>query len=161
MRLETGAGLLRFRRSRDQICHAIHGGLQNVADEVGHLRVTRRFGIQVHDKSGMKLGGVLATMRGKEDFQRLKQGGSSARPFEQCANLGFVMLRQCRDDCFFAAKVAVNQPDTDAGFGADVVHAGLVKAALGKAENRRTQDLGGAVLTIGAIVRGHVNEHNE
>jgi hypothetical protein len=46
-----------------------------------------------------------------------------------------------RDHGLFVLKIAIDQTDTDPGLGTDIVHAGLVKPALGKACYRGIQDL--------------------
>src|SRR5205814_3677531 len=42
-------------------------------------------------------------------------------------------------------KIAINQADADAGFGTDVVHAGLVKPALGKTNDSGIKYLGTSI----------------
>ena len=50
-----------------------------------------------------------------------------------------------RNDSFLIGEIPVDQPNANAGFAADVVHTGLVKAALGEANQGRINDLGAAI----------------
>ncbi len=52
-------------------------------------------------------------------------------------------------------KIAIDQPDTDAGFGADIVHARLVKTPFGETNYRRVQDLRFSVETAIGLRQRH------
>jgi hypothetical protein len=46
------------------------------------------------------------------------------------------------DDGLFVFEVAVDQTDADAGFGADIVHTGLVETVFGETDDGSVEDLG-------------------
>ena len=81
-------------------------------------------------------------MSGKQDFKRLKQRGRLFSALQHIGNLFLVAVRHCGDDGLFIFKIAVDQSDADPRLGADVVHAGLVKTALGEANKGCIQNLG-------------------
>ena len=54
-------------------------------------------------------------------------------------------VRHGGDDRLFVFEIAIDQPDTDAGFGADIVHARLMEASLGEANHRGLKNLSGAI----------------
>ena len=49
------------------------------------------------------------------------------------------------NDGLLVDEIAIDQADADSGFGADIVHAGLVKAALGEANDGGLEDLGASI----------------
>ena len=55
------------------------------------------------------------------------------------------------NDRLLVFEIAIDQSDADAGLGANIVHAGLVKAALGEANDRCIQYLGLRRSTIGSL----------
>ena len=73
-------------------------------------------------------------MGGQQDFERLEQRRRLARAFQHFADLFLMAIRHRGNDRLFIFEVAINQADADAGFGTDVVHAGLMKSAFGKAD---------------------------
>ena len=70
-----------------------------------------------------------------------------SRAFEHLMNFLFVTVGHRGNDRVFVFEIAVNQADADSGFGADIVHAGLMKAALGKACHSGLHDLLAAILS--------------
>ena len=50
-------------------------------------------------------------------------------------------VRHCGNDRLFVFEIAIDQPDADPSLGANVVHAGLVKTALGEANKGCIEDL--------------------
>ena len=84
-------------------------------------------------------------MRGEQNFKRLKQRLRLARAFQHVADFCLMAIRHRRNDRLFVFEIAIDQPDADAGFGTDVVHAGLVKAAFGKADQSGIKDLGTSI----------------
>jgi len=60
-------------------------------------------------------------------------------------NFLFMPIGHCRNDRVFVLEIAINQTDTDPSLGADVVHAGLVKASLGEANQRGIENLGASI----------------
>src|SRR6266550_976159 len=50
VRLQTMRGAFRLWRARDQIGHAIHRRLQNVAHQIGHVWIARRFRVKIDDE---------------------------------------------------------------------------------------------------------------
>ena len=134
-------GVLSFRRSRDQFGHTVHGRLQNIPNEIGHLRIARCFGVKIDYECGDNSRLVLTAMRGEQNFQRLKQRRRLLRAFQHFANFFLVAVRHRGNHRLFIFEVAIDQADADAGFGTDVVHAGLVKSAFGKADQSGIKDL--------------------
>jgi hypothetical protein len=57
----------------------------------------------------------------------------------------FVSVGHGRNDCLFVGEIAINQANTNAGLGADIVHTGLVKATLGEANQGSIEDLDAAI----------------
>ena len=84
-------------------------------------------------------------MRGEQDFERLEQRRRLARAFQHFADLFLVPVGHRRNDRLFVFEIAIDQTDADPGFGADVVHAGLVKSAFGKADESGIKDLGTSI----------------
>ena len=130
-----------FRRTRNQVGDSVHGGLQNVPDEVGDLRIARSFRVKIDDESRLELGHVLATMGGEPDLERLEQRGRFPRSLEQILNEFLMMVGHRRDHRFFVGKVTIDEPDADSGFGADIMHARLVKSAIGEANHGGIENL--------------------
>jgi hypothetical protein len=60
-------------------------------------------------------------------------------------DLLFVAVRHCRNDRLFVFEIAIDQSDADPGLSTDVVHAGLVKPALGEANKGCIEDLTTAI----------------
>ena len=50
-----------------------------------------------------------------------------------------------RNHRLFIGEIAINQTDADTRFCTDIVHTGLVKAALGETNQGCIEDLGGAI----------------
>src|SRR5689334_14553553 len=84
-------------------------------------------------------------MRSEKDFQRLEQSGRFSGTFEQTGNFGFVPVRHRGDYGFLVLKIAVDQADADSSFGANIMHASLVKSVLGEAGDGGLEDLGPAI----------------
>jgi hypothetical protein len=57
------------------------------------------------------------------------------------------------NDRLFVFEVAVDEADADTSFGTDVVHAGLMKSAFGKADYSGIKDLGTSIW-VGRILLG-------
>ena len=93
------------------------------------------------------LRGVLAAVRGKKNFERLEQTRRLPGAFQHILNFGLVPVGHGRDHSLFVFEIAINQTHTDSGLGANVVHAGLVKAALGKTNH-------GGIKNLFAAIRG-------
>jgi hypothetical protein len=80
-------------------------------------------------------------MSGEQDLERLEQGRRLFGALQYVGNLFLVTVRHCGNDRLFIFKIAIDQSDADPGLSADVVHAGLVKTALGEANKGGIQDL--------------------
>ena len=80
-------------------------------------------------------------MSGEQDFERLEQRRRLFGALQHFGNLSLVAIRHCGDDRLFVFEIAIDQPDADPGLSADVVHAGLVKTALGEANKSCIEDL--------------------
>jgi hypothetical protein len=132
---------LRFRCTRNQIRHPVHGRLQNVAHQIGHTRIARGLGIKIDDERRNYLRRVFATMCGEQDFHRLKQRWRLASALQYLADLFLMPIRHCGNDCFLVFEIAINQTNADPGLGGDVVHAGLVEASLGEADQGCIENL--------------------
>ena len=87
-------------------------------------------------------------------------GASPARS-SNSRDILLVFGRDRGDHFLLVFEVAIDQPDADPGLGADVVHARLVKAALGKADHRGLEDLCAAIKRGFDAFRGHREAHNE
>ena len=133
---------LRFRRACDQIGHAIHRRLQNVANQICDALIARRLGVKIDNKRRNNLRRVLATMRGEQNLKRFEQGRRLPRAFQHFANLFLVPISHCGNDRVLVFEITINEANTDPGFGANVVHAGLVEASFGEADQGRVKDLG-------------------
>ena len=64
---------------------------------------------------------------------------------EHVLDFVFVPVGHGRDDRLFVFEIAIDQADADACLGADIVHAGLVKAAFGETNHGGIEDLGAAI----------------
>ena len=64
---------------------------------------------------------------------------------EHFRNFSFVSVGHRSDDRFLILKIAIDQADTDASLGADVVHARLMKSVFGEANERSLEDLRSAI----------------
>src|SRR6478752_4539732 len=63
--------------------------------------------------------------------------------------------RERRDDLLLVLEVAIDKSDANPGLGTDIVHAGLVKAALCEAEHGRLKNLLSAIKDGAGAFRGH------
>ncbi len=61
--------------------------------------------------------------------------------FEHVADFFLMPVRHRGNDRLFVFEIAIDKANADAGFGTDVVHAGLVKSAFGKADQSGIKDL--------------------
>jgi hypothetical protein len=80
-------------------------------------------------------------MGGEQDLQRFEQSGRLAGSFQQVLDLGFMAFGHSGDDRLFVGEIAIDQPNADPGFGADIVHTGLVKAMFGETNHGGLKDL--------------------
>src|SRR5437667_7535423 len=55
-------------------------------------------------------------------------------------------IGHCGNNRILVLEIAINQTDAYPGFAADVVHAGLVEASFGEADQGGIEDLGASVL---------------
>src|SRR5947199_8312896 len=55
-------------------------------------------------------------------------------------------IGHCGNNRILILEIAINQTDANPGFGTDVVHAGLVEASFGEADQGGIEALGAAVL---------------
>ena len=122
------------------------------------------FGKKIDHERGRNLRGVLAAVRGKKSFQRFEQIGRLMGPFQDLLNLFLVPIRHCRNNGLLILEIAIDQPDTDTGFGTNIVHAGLMKSAFRKANDGGIKDLrrpiqAGLCLGLGHGV-GKMNERS-
>ncbi len=76
-------------------------------------------------------------MGGKQNLERFEEGGRLSGAVQDVLNFVLMAIRHGGDDRFFVCKIAVDQADADSGFGADIVHTGLVEAAFGEANHGR------------------------
>ena len=134
-----------FRRARDQVGHAIHRRLQNVAHQIGHVRIAGCFRVKIDDKCRDNLRRVFATMGGKQNLKRLEQIRSLSGALQDLLNFLFMPIGHCRNDRILVFEIAINEADADPSLSADVMHAGLVKPSLGEAHQRRVKNLGGPI----------------
>jgi hypothetical protein len=67
--------------------------------------------------------------------------------FQHFADLFFVAIRHRGNDRLLVFEIAIDKPYANPSLGADIVHAGLVKAALGEADQGGIEDLGAPVGT--------------
>src|ERR1700682_6303945 len=84
-------------------------------------------------------------MRGEQDFERLQKRRGLPGALEDILDLLLMSIRHGGNDRLFVFEVTIDEPDTDAGFGADIVHARLMEASLGEANHRGLKDLSAAV----------------
>src|SRR5436190_17455216 len=84
-------------------------------------------------------------MRGKQDLKRLEQRRRLPGALQHFANFLFVPVRHGGNDGFFIFEVTVDQADADPSFSTNIVHAGLVKSPLGKANQSGIKDLGTSI----------------
>ncbi len=75
-------GALCFRRARDQIGHAVHRRLQNIADQIGDPRIARGLGVKIDNERRDHLRRIFATMRGEQNLKRLEQRRRLLRALE-------------------------------------------------------------------------------
>ena len=80
----------------------------------------------------------------EQNLERLEERRSLPGAFEDIMDLLFVLLRHGGNDRLLVGEIAIDQPHADAGFGADIVHARLVKAVPGEANHGGLKDLGPA-----------------
>src|SRR5215212_2091270 len=85
-------------------------------------------------------------MGGKQYFERFEETWRLPGKLQKLLNFLFMLLRHGANDCLFILEVAIDEANADAGFSADIVHAGEVKSLPGEAKDRGIDDLG---LTIG------------
>ena len=76
------------------------------------------------------------------------KSGSLTRAFQEFLKNLLPAISHGGNDGLFALKVAVDKTYADTGFGADIVHARLVKATFGEARESGAEDLVPAVLAI-------------
>src|SRR6516162_9087545 len=138
-------GALRLRRARDQIGHTVHRRLQNIAHEVGYPGTARRFRVKINNKRRDNSGLVLTAMSREQDFERLEQRWRLPGAFQKVANLLLVPIRHCGNDRLLVLEVTIDQTDADTRLRTDIVHAGLVKSAFGKADQSGIKDLGTSI----------------
>ncbi len=127
-------GALSFGRACDQIGHAVHRRLQNIADQIGDPRIARGLGVKIDNERRDHLRRIFATMRGEQNLKRLEQRRRLLRALEDLVNFLLMPIGHCGNDRILILEIAINQANTDPGLGADVVHAGLVKASLSEAD---------------------------
>ena len=133
--------VLHLRSAADYFRHAGHSSFQYVPDETCDAWMAPGLGEKIDDKCAMELRLVFAAVSGEQNFQGIEERWRRAGPLEKIAEVFLMLLGEGGDNSFLARKIAIDQPDADAGFGANVVHARLVKAAFGEANHRSTKDL--------------------
>src|SRR6266513_3719880 len=84
-------------------------------------------------------------MRGKQNLKRLEQRRRLPGALQHFANFLFVPVRHGGNDGFLIFEVTVDQADADPSFSTNIVHAGLVKSPLGKANQSGIKDLGTSI----------------
>ena len=136
---------LRFRRACDQIGHTAHRCLQNVADQIGNTLIARGLGVKINNERRDHLRRVFATMRREQDLKRLKQRRRLLRALKDLMNFFFMPVSHCRNDRILILEIPINQANTYPGLGANVVHAGLVEASFGEADQGRIENLGASI----------------
>ena len=67
------------------------------------------------------------------------------RALQHLVNLLLMSIRHRPNHVLLIFEVAVDKTDADAGFGADIMHAGLVKSAFGEADHGRVENLGASI----------------
>ena len=80
-------------------------------------------------------------MSGEQDFERLEQRRRLFGALQHLGNLFLVAVRHCGNDRLFVFEIAIDQSDANPRFSTDIVHAGLVKTALGEANKSCIKDL--------------------
>src|SRR5439155_20319159 len=118
---------------------------QNIAHQIGYVRIARCFRVKVDNEGRDNSWLIFATMRGESDLKRLEQGRRLTGAFQDLMNFLLMPIGHCRNDRVFVLEIAINQTDTDPSLGANVVHAGLVKASLGEANQRGIENLGASI----------------
>ena len=69
------------------------------------------------------------------------------RAFQNFANFFLMAVRHRGNHRFFVFEVPIDQTDANAGFGTDIMHAGLMKPAFGKADYSGIKDLRTSIWT--------------
>src|SRR4030095_11325165 len=138
-------GVLCFWRACDQFCHAVHRRLQNVANQVCDALIARGLSIKIDNERRNHLRRVFATMRGEQNLKRLKQRRRLLRALQDLMNFLFMPIGHCGNNGILVLKIAINEANADPGFGANVVHAGLVEASLSEADQGRIKNLGASI----------------
>ncbi len=133
---------LSFRRACDQIGHAIHRRLQNVANQVCDALIARGLGVEIDNERRDHLRRVFATMRREQNLQRFKQRRRLLGALEDLMNFFFMPIGHCGNDRILVLEIAINQANADPSLCANVVHAGLVEASFGEADQGRIENLG-------------------
>src|SRR5439155_13924406 len=127
--------------------HTIDRRLANIADQLRDSRVARCFSKEIDNKGGSDSRLVFAAMGGEKNLERLEEAWCLARVLQHFLNLLFMLVRHRGNDGVLVLEIAINQADANASFRTDVVHAGLVKAALGEANQSSVEDLSSSIET--------------
>ena len=136
---------LRFWRACDQIGHAAHRCLQNVADQIGNTLIARGLGVKINNERRDHLRRVFATMRGEQNLKRLKQRRRLFRALQYFVDFFLVPVGHRGNDRVLVLEIAINQANADTGLGANVVHAGLVEASFSEADQGCIENLGASI----------------
>ena len=80
-------------------------------------------------------------MGGEKNLEGFEKGGGLSGSGQNVLNLVLMAGSHGGNDGFFVFKIAVDKADADSGFGADIVHTGLVEAAFGEADQSSIKDL--------------------
>ena len=86
-------------------------------------------------------------MRGEKDLEGFEQGRGLPGSLQDLGDLFLVFFSDGGNDFVLVSKITIDEADADAGFGADVVHGGLVKTRFGKADNGRVEDLPATIIS--------------
>jgi hypothetical protein len=80
-------------------------------------------------------------MRREQDLERFEQSWRRSGALEDLIDLALVRISHRGNDSLLVLEIPINKADTDAGFGAYIVHTGLMKTALGEANHAGMEDL--------------------
>src|SRR6187399_2230523 len=95
-------------------------------------------------------------MGGEKNLEGFEEAGGLSGSGEDVLNLVLMAGSHGGDDGFFVCKIAIDKADADSGFGADIVHTGLVEAAFGEADQGGIKDLLWSIVSDGVCAElGH------
>ncbi len=155
VRIQPGREAPALRRAGDQVRHSVGLCFRNITHHFRDSRIPARLRKQIDHESGNDLRRMFAAMRSEEDLHRLEERRRLPGALDQIGNVLLMFGRERRDHLLLVLEVAIDKSDANPGLGADIVHAGLVKAALCEAEHGRLKNLLSAIKDGAGAFRGH------